>query len=79
MSNNGLKPCRICGGEARFELAFTYPGPRAVVRCKKCGRDIGPYIFHEQDINWRIYREGEAPTCRHAIRRARHDWNRRNA
>ena len=75
--NNGLKPCGYCGGEARFELSFLYPGPRVTTRCTKCGHEKGPYVFHQQDVNFRIHRPGDEPTCSHAIKRAREDWNRR--
>ena len=75
MSNNGLEVCGHCGGEAKFEISFSYPGPRVFTRCKKCGQFKGPYIFHEQNVNFRWYRKGEAPSAAWAIYRAREDWN----
>lgn len=77
MSNNGLKPCGYCGGESIFTLSFGVLGPRLNVRCKKCGAKMGPYVFHKENINFRVHRKGEERTCRYAIEKAREDWNRK--
>ena len=73
---NGLKPCPRCGGDARFVIRHPLDGQYVAVECKKCGMALLPFLFHRQNVNFRLAGLNDVP-CQRAIRRARAKWNRR--
>jgi len=64
MTDNELKPCAHCDGEAQLDEKYGYGTKLCSIWCKECG--IG--IFNVGDIHWQ---DGEAK------QRAITAWNRR--